>query len=98
MQLRGYVLAPKATIENKKPILYMYREKPDNIYDTGWRFFSGYESDEYVNDPENIGIYDISTITDIYPNISPYLSLPTDSFLERDNKDSDFHLIREKTD
>ncbi len=41
---------------------YMYREQGDFEVDSGWRFFSGLESDEYANDPENLTFYDVNTI------------------------------------
>ena len=40
----------------------MYKEEPDNDVDSGWRFFSGFETDEYVNNPKNIEVYDVNTI------------------------------------
>lgn len=87
MEIKGYVLIPKATIKKNTPIGYMYREEPDNMYDSGWRMFAGDESDEYVNNPENIGMYDISTIINMYPYVRPYLTFPCGSVLER-NKNS----------
>ena len=38
------------TVEGRK-VGYMYREKPDFAEDSGWRFFSGTESQEYLDDP-----------------------------------------------
>ena len=35
----------------------MYREEPDNDFDSGWRFLSGLESDAYVNDLANVGLH-----------------------------------------
>ena len=32
---------------------FMYRETTERDQDSGWRFMSGYESDEYMNDPDN---------------------------------------------
>lgn len=93
MKPKGYVLAPKNVIDSRKNILYMYREKPDNTYDSGWRIFSGDESDEYVNNPHNIGMYDISTISELYPDILPYLNMPIGSVLERNANDSDFTVM-----
>ena len=89
----GYAMAPKETISRKLPICYMYREEPDNMYDSGWRFFAGCETDEYVNDPDNIGIYDLSTIESIYPYLSYFLSLPAGTALERKNSDANFYLV-----
>jgi hypothetical protein len=54
----------------------MYREEPDGDWDTGWRFFSGYESDDYVNDPDNLEIYQVNTIANYDPDIIPFLDSP----------------------
>lgn len=51
----------RITIEGDK-IGYMYCESPTQDIDSGWRFFAGDESDEYVNDPNNSSIYDINTM------------------------------------
>lgn len=59
----GYALAPKLLVDNKLKVRFMYREEPDDASDSGWRFFSGDESYEYVNNPKNIGLYSIETIT-----------------------------------
>jgi len=40
----------------------MYREQPDNDVDSGWRFMAGYETDDYMNNPSNHGIFDVNTI------------------------------------
>src|SRR5690349_20085042 len=34
-------------------VAFMYREAPDRDIDSGWRFLSGFESDEYMNDPDH---------------------------------------------
>jgi len=69
----GYVFATKMLVENKLPVMFMYREKGDNG-DSGWRFFCGLEDQEYVDDPKNIAIYDIETILSIDESIRPYLN------------------------
>lgn len=60
------------TVEGQK-VGYMYREEPDDETDSGWRFFSGAESDDYVNDPANLARYDVNTICNYDPAIIPYL-------------------------
>jgi hypothetical protein len=65
---------------------YMYRERTDDGFDSGWRFFSGFESDDYANDPENIEIYDINTIANYDPAIIPLLNAPPGSAFGRDGK------------
>ena len=89
----GYVLAPKQIVEKKMPVGFMYRETPDNSQDSGWRFFSGTESDEYVNDPDNIGIYDVHTIIKIDPSVKPYLSNRAGSAFERSENGKSFVAV-----
>ena len=78
----GYVLATKLLVNRKLPVRFMYREEGEKG-DSGWRFFAGIEKQEYVDDPDNIGIYDIQTILDIDESVAPYLSALTGSVFER---------------
>ena len=44
----------------------MYREQPDDGRpDIGWRFMSGNENDEYMNDSNNHHVFAINTICKI---------------------------------
>ena len=81
----GFALAPKQLVDNKLKVRFMYRESPDNEQDSGWRFFSGFESDEYVNNPDNIGLYDVNTIAAIDPDVVPFLTSPAGSAFERES-------------
>jgi hypothetical protein len=65
------------------PVKYMYRETPRFEIDSGWRFFSGTETQDYVNNPDNLAIYDVNTIANYDRYIIPYLNMPTGSELER---------------
>ena len=62
---------------------YMYREKPDFPEDSGWRFFSGKESEAYLEDPGNTAVYDVNTIANYDPTIIPLLGSPAGSAFER---------------
>ena len=60
-----------------KKVGWCYREQPSEGYpDSGWRFFSGEESEEYINDPENTEVYNLNTICNYDPNIIPLLNAP----------------------
>lgn len=76
---RGGAYASDEVMVAGKPIGYMYREEPDNNADSGWRFLSGQETDDYVNDPNNLGFYDINTIANYGPEIIPLLDSPVGS-------------------
>lgn len=80
---RGTCLATDHITVEMRPIRFMYRELPDNGGDSGWRFFSGEEPEEYVDDPKNIALYDVNTIANYDPAIIPYLDAPVFSAFER---------------
>lgn len=84
----GYCFATdKITVEGMN-VGYMYREKPDDPKDSGWRFLSGTEDQEYVDDPNNTMIYNVNTIANYDRAIIPYLNLPHGTVLERiENRD-----------
>ena len=63
---------------------YCYREEPDGDWDSGWRFTAGDESDEYMDDPNNAGIYGLNTICNDDPDIIPLLHTPAPCVFERD--------------
>lgn len=88
----GYALASKRLVENNMKVRFMYREEPDNTSDSGWRFFSGDESDEYVNNPENIGLYSIETISQIDPDIIPLLCNEVGTAFERESEKESFRI------
>jgi len=69
-----------------KPVGYMYREAPRDTIDSGWRFFAGDETDDYVNDPARLGIFYVNTIANYDPTITLYLdSLPGTAFVREDD-------------
>ena len=54
---------------------FMYREAAEHNQDSGWRFMSGYESDEYMNDADNHAVYDVNTIANYDAEIIPFLGV-----------------------
>jgi hypothetical protein len=70
------------TVEGRK-VGYMYREPPDFAEDSGWRFFSGKESEEYLEDVGHTGVYDVNTIANYDSAIIPLLDAPVGSAFER---------------
>jgi len=66
-----------------RPVGYMYRKEPNNPQDSGWCFLSGYETQEYMNEPGNHAIYDVNTIANYDLEIIPFLDAPIGSAFER---------------
>lgn len=90
MRAFGYVLATRHLVDNGRKVCFMYRERPDNKDDSGWRFFSGEEDQAYVDDPAHIAIYDIETILRLDRDVEPYLSAPEGSAFEREDASQGF--------
>ena len=89
----GYCFATNMITIDGKRINFMYRQKPNIDGGSGWSFFSGYESDEYANNPKNIQIYDVNTIANYDPEIIPFLDSPYDSVFERNQKTGKFEQV-----
>jgi len=46
---RGSCIATDMITCEGRKVAFMYRQEPDRDIDSGWRFMSGYESDEYMD-------------------------------------------------
>ena len=90
----GGCLATKMITQKGLGVNYMYREKPDNDIDSGWRFFSGHETDDYVSNPKNVEVYDVHTIVNYSPDIMPFLDIEEGFALERDLETGRFYLLK----
>jgi hypothetical protein len=77
-----------------RPVGFMYREEPDNDVDSGWRFLSGEESQDYIDSADNLAIYDLNTIANYDPTIIPFLDSPIGTELERVLGSSQFRIAR----
>lgn len=88
----GCIATNRITVEGCK-VGYCYREKPGGDWDSGWRFTAGDESDEYMDDPNNAGIYGLNTICNDDPDIIQLLRTPAPCAFEWD-KNGVFRQIK----
>ena len=96
-EANGCIATSRITVEGCK-VGYCYREEPDGDWDSGWRFTAGDESDEYMDDPNNAGIYGLNSICNDDPDIIPLLHTPAPCAFERD-ENGVFQQIKDwKTD
>ena len=63
------------TVEGKR-VGFMYRQEPGGVGDSGWVLLSGEEPQAYLDDADNLALYDINTIANCDPSIIPLLSAP----------------------
>jgi hypothetical protein len=81
----GSCIATNMITCDGRKVAFMYREATDHDVDSGWRFMSGFESDEYMDDPDNHGVYDVNTIANYDSDIVSFLDAPVGSTFEREN-------------
>jgi hypothetical protein len=79
----GGCLATDHITVDGMPVRFMDREEPNNEDDCGWQFYSGLETQEYVENPDNFAFYEVNTIANYDPAIIPYLDRPVGTRLER---------------
>jgi hypothetical protein len=77
------IATDRITVDGMK-VGYMYREATNDADDSGWHFFSGDETQEYVDTPLNLGIYNVNTIANYDPEITPLLDKPFGTAWARD--------------
>lgn len=63
---------------------FMYRQEPDFQGDSGWRFLTGFETDQYMAKPEHFALFDVNWIVNCDPEILPLLDKPVGSAFGRD--------------
>jgi hypothetical protein len=74
-------------------VRFMYREDPINAADSGWRFLSGFESDAYMEEPSNQGMYDVNFIANCDPSIVEHLGAPIGSAFEKTEGKTSFEAL-----
>lgn len=90
----GCIATDKITVEGL-PVGYMYREESEYPNDSGWRFLSGTEDQNYMDEANNSGIYMVNTIANYDKAIIPYLDLPEGTELERKDDLDEFIILSE---
>ena len=92
----GRCIATKAVSEHGEAVGFMYREAPVFENDSGWRFFSGNESDEYTENPDNFTVYNVSDITQTNPALAALTNQAEGSAWEL-NDSGEFEAVAEST-
>lgn len=76
------IVSDKITVEGL-PVGYMYREEPQDENDSGWRFLSGTETQQYIDEPSNSMMFEVNVVANYDPGIIPYLNRPVGTELEK---------------
>lgn len=88
-------LVSKMCMESGNTIRFLYREKADREQDSGWRMFTGLESDEYNNDSSNIRIVNVGYLIEKDPTLLEPLKGGFGSVYERDKKNKPWRKVED---
>lgn len=95
VKIIGYSMVTNHIIKDGLPILFMYREDPLDEEDTGWRFLSGKEDQEYLDETNNSKFIGVNTLANLDKSIIPHLSKPIGTELERSAVDKEFEVLED---
>ncbi len=87
------LVSDKITVEGLQ-VGFMYREDPHEDNDSGWRFLSGTETQDYIDDPNNSMVFEVNTVANYDVSIIPYLKSPAGTELERVENTGEFREIK----
>jgi hypothetical protein len=88
------LISNKIAVDNE-PVGFFYREQTEEELDSGWRFLSGNEDDNYLENDENYDVYDLEYIIEKDKNIKQYLHSAIGSAFERDETSTLFIPYKE---
>ncbi|HEY9103642.1 DUF2185 domain-containing protein [Chitinimonas sp.] len=77
------------------PVSYMYRDEPEDEADSGWRFFAGNESDQYIDNPKNFSLLDVNVVANYDQTIIPLLDSPVGSAFDKGGEGDTFYDVSE---
>ena len=88
-----WALVSKLFLGEDGVIRFLYREQPDRSEDSGWRMFTGFEDDEYANNPENIQLMNVGYLLDKDMTLLEPLKYGYGAVFEREGKDKKWEKI-----
>ena len=88
-------MASELCFKEGECVRFMYREAPDNDDDSGWRMFSGKESDEYANDSKNIRLPNVGYLLAWDPTLLMPLKHGIGAVFERTEKDNNWTAVED---
>jgi hypothetical protein len=82
--------------EENEIVRFMYKEKADSEEDSGWRLFTGHESDEYANDANNIRLVYVGWLLDFDKTLfKPFKTGNNGDAFERNDKNDEWEKVED---
>lgn len=92
----GFAFATDMITVEGKSVDYMARQQPDREGNSGWIFYGGGETQEYMDNPSNTSVLSVNTIANYDPEIISFLTYPPGTEVER-NKEGRLQVISSGT-
>jgi len=86
-------LVSAKVFEDGGVIRFAYREEADNERDSGWRLFTGLETDEYTNNAGNIRICNVNWLVDLDPTLAEIFKAEAGSVFERAERSAKWETL-----
>jgi hypothetical protein len=93
IEQKGYCYASDMITVDGHKVGYMHREAREDEDDSGWRFYSGQETEDYVENEHHFMMFDLNYIANIDPAIIPYLKMRTGAELDRIEGTDEFERV-----
>jgi len=78
-------------------VRFLYRQPADGEEDSGWRMFTGHETEEYNDDPKNVRVVEVGYILDRDPSLLQPLKEGVGAVFERETKDAPWKRVTDWT-
>ena len=81
--LSRVALVSARVAQDGEPAGWLYREEPDHETDSGWRVFAGDETQEYLDDSNNVAVVPLRDLADRDPALEAVLAAEAPAAFER---------------
>jgi len=86
----GFCWISKKIIDDSEPVGFMYRERGEEEEDSGWRFLSGTETEDFFDEETNTKLIAVDIVASYEPLIIPFLNSKVGSEFERSEDGKSF--------
>lgn len=76
IQNAGGAIITKSIYEGKSKLKWLFREEGANPADCGWRAIGDTDTQEYIDNPNNLIIVDFNTLANIEPAVLAVYDMP----------------------
>lgn len=91
----GYSIVSNMISQDGLPVGFMYREEQVDDEDSGWRFLSGTETEDYLDEEGNSKAFSVNAIANHDPAIIPYVKNKVGTALERVDGTDEFSIYKD---